>query len=98
MPSADEEREAQVDPTLGGAILGGRGNSARGVQTLRNQWCDLPQRVEYRAAKKVLSLVFSFYFLPSFLSLSSVAKRMTGRRWLTMREDVRLCKGSLLFS
>jgi hypothetical protein len=51
---------------LGGVILGGRGNSARGIPTPRNQQHDLPQRVEYRVAKEVLSLVFSLLF-PFFL-------------------------------
>jgi hypothetical protein len=48
---------------MGGAILDGRGNPARGVPTLRNKQRDLPQRMEHRASKEVLSLVFPFLSL-----------------------------------
>jgi hypothetical protein len=63
---ADKERYAQVDPALGGVVLGDRGNPTWGISTPRNQRRDLPQHVEYRAAKEVLSLVFSLFALSSF--------------------------------
>jgi hypothetical protein len=55
--------------------------------------------VEYRAAKEVLSLVFSILlFPPSFISLSSGMRRTMGRWWLDMQGDVRVRKGHQLFS
>jgi hypothetical protein len=58
---------------MGGAILGGQSNSTRGLQVPRDQWCNLPQPVEHRTTKEILSLVFPFVFAFSFsnsLSLS----------------------------
>jgi hypothetical protein len=37
MLSPNEEGQTQVDPTMRGAILGGRSNSTQGVSTPRNQ-------------------------------------------------------------
>jgi hypothetical protein len=72
---------------------------AWGVPAPGNQWCDLPQCVEHRTTNEVLSLVFSLlFFLPNFLSLSSGARMMTGRRRLVMREDIRVRKGHRSFS
>jgi hypothetical protein len=68
MMSVDKERYAQVVSTLGGAILGSRGNPTQDILTPSNRWRDLPQYLEYRAAKEVLSLVFSFLLLCPFLS------------------------------
>jgi hypothetical protein len=84
-------------PALERAILGGRSDSARGIMTLRNQWRDFPQCVEYRAAKEILSLA-SLLFLLCFLSLSSGARMTTGRRRSIMRQGVRVSKGNHLFS
>jgi hypothetical protein len=64
--SVDKERYAQVVSTLGGAILGSRGNPTQDILTPSDRWRDLPQYLEYRAAKEVLSLVFSFLLLCPF--------------------------------
>jgi hypothetical protein len=64
----DQERYAEVVPALGGAILGSRSTLTRGILTLGDQWCDIPQRFEYRTAMEVLPIVLSFLLLRPFVS------------------------------
>jgi hypothetical protein len=44
--------------------MGTRGSAQPSISLrsfLRNQWHDIPQRMEHKAAKKILSLVFLFH-------------------------------------
>jgi hypothetical protein len=72
----------KLTPPLGGTVLGGRGNLARDVPTLGNQWHDLPHCLEYRIVKEVLSQVFSHFFANFSLSFigreEDDGKAMTG--------------------
>jgi hypothetical protein len=85
---------------MGGTILGSQGNLTSGVPTPRNKWRDIPQRVEYRATKEVLSLVFhfSFFTFSPFFSPPFFRHEDDWKATTDMWEDVGVHKDAQMFS
>jgi hypothetical protein len=50
----------KLSPALGGTLLDSRDTPTRGVQIPGNQWHNLPNCLEHRAAKEVLPMTLSF--------------------------------------
>jgi hypothetical protein len=67
-------------------------------QLQRNQWYEFTQHVEYRVAKEILSLVFSFIFHFLSLSLSSGSRSGMERRRPIVQENISVRKGNNSFS
>jgi hypothetical protein len=64
----------------------------------RDQWRDIPQHLEYKAAKEVLSLVFPFLLLCLFSPPFFRREEDVGKVMASMQADTGVHKGTRLFS
>jgi hypothetical protein len=84
---------------MGGGIPRSRGTPTRGVPTPRDQRRDIPQRLVYRTAKKVLSVVFPFLLLHPLFSTNFIrCEKDDGKATAGMQADTGVQKVTRLFS